>query len=319
VTLSALDISKAFDRISHYALYNRLMSHNVPLCYINVLKSWYSNSYIKVKFNNVLSEPFKMEAGVRQGGITSAVNFAIYIDILIDKLKLSGKGCSINGSYVGCLLYADDIMLISISVSAMQCMLDICYNIAVFLDLKFNVKKSCVMRIGNRHKFTCANLSLGGQYLDYVSSIKYLGVYIVTGKVFSCNYDHVKLKFYRTFNAIYTKSKASCSELITMNLMKSYCIPVIFYATEAIIPKKPDLEKFDKIINNVIGKIFNTYDMPTIIDIKQFLYINKAEDIVKKRQINFLNRFFNKKFDFSNSLSGCNIDSFRDELFIYDV
>jgi len=36
------------------------------------------------------------------------------------------------------------------------------------------------------------------------------------------------------FNAIYSKSKGGNSELVTVELMKSYCLPFIMYATEAV-------------------------------------------------------------------------------------
>ena len=40
VTITALDISKAFDKISHFALYYKLMKRGAPKCFINILISW---------------------------------------------------------------------------------------------------------------------------------------------------------------------------------------------------------------------------------------------------------------------------------------
>jgi len=68
------------------------------------------------------------------------------------------------------------------------------------------------------------------------TEVKYLGIHIVASKCFKCSVDHVKLKFYRVFNSIYAKSQRS--ETVTVELMKSYCIPFILYATEALcLPK----------------------------------------------------------------------------------
>ena len=44
---------------------------------------------------------------------------------LVIKLRKAGLGAHLGLVYVGCLLYADDIMLISHSVEVMQHMLDI--------------------------------------------------------------------------------------------------------------------------------------------------------------------------------------------------
>ena len=39
----SLDISKAFDKMNHYALYIKLMHRNVPHSFLAVLMNWYSN------------------------------------------------------------------------------------------------------------------------------------------------------------------------------------------------------------------------------------------------------------------------------------
>ena len=43
--LCALDISKAFDKMNHYALYIKLMHRNVPHSFLAVLMNWYSKCF----------------------------------------------------------------------------------------------------------------------------------------------------------------------------------------------------------------------------------------------------------------------------------
>jgi len=45
-------------------------------------------------------------------------------------------------------MYADDLLLLSISVTHLQKMLDICVKELASLDMKINVKKSNWLRIG---------------------------------------------------------------------------------------------------------------------------------------------------------------------------
>jgi len=61
--------------------------------------------------------------------------------------------------------------------------------------------------------------------LTYVSAVKYLGIYVVAAKCFKLSIDHLKVKFYRVFNCIYHKVKAPNSELVIVQLLKSYCLP----------------------------------------------------------------------------------------------
>ena len=78
---------------------------------------------------------FKVIAGFRQGGLISPILFSIYMDVLIKHLKSTKFGCVINGVYFGCILYADDIVLLSTSLSALQSMLNICESFAEAMDI----------------------------------------------------------------------------------------------------------------------------------------------------------------------------------------
>jgi hypothetical protein len=145
VTLTALDISKAFDKVSHFKLFTKLLKRGFPKCFVNILVNWYSKCSACVRWNGVFSASFSVIAGVRQGGILSPVLFAIYIDDIVNQLAKMNYGCMIGGQYIGCILYADDIILLSQSVTCMQLMINVACSIVD--DLLFNVTKSAVIRI----------------------------------------------------------------------------------------------------------------------------------------------------------------------------
>ena len=67
-----------------------------------------------------------MVCGVRQGGILSPVLFAVYVDDIIETLNDSKLGCFIDDLYLGCIVYADDLIIISASVSILQKIILIC-------------------------------------------------------------------------------------------------------------------------------------------------------------------------------------------------
>jgi len=99
------------------------------------------------------------------------------------RLKASQFGCHLNGAYYGCLVYANDILLLSQSVQTMQYMLDICDSYAIDCDVKFNCEKSAALRISPRHCYSCAELTLSGKPLVYVTSIKFS--ITIANKIFS--------------------------------------------------------------------------------------------------------------------------------------
>ena len=65
-----------------------------------------------------------MYFGVKQGDNLSPTLFALFINDLAEELKTLNCGISINGVSLCCLLYADDLLLLSDTEDNMQRMLD---------------------------------------------------------------------------------------------------------------------------------------------------------------------------------------------------
>jgi hypothetical protein len=128
VFMGALDASKAFDRVNHVKLFNILLDRGLSGRLITVIYDWYGKTFASVKWNGTCSNPISIKSGIRQGGIISPFLFNIYFDVVFDALRSSDFGCHLPRSmYVGYIAYADDIILLSASVSDLQHMIDICF------------------------------------------------------------------------------------------------------------------------------------------------------------------------------------------------
>jgi len=71
-------------------------------------------------------------------------------------------------------------------------------------------------------------------------------------------YNRLVHKFYGTFNALYCRTKSSDSDLVCVELLKSFFLPMILYASEVTDPKKSDLAMLDSLINRAVFKILNS-------------------------------------------------------------
>ena len=127
VYMAALDAKKAFDRVNHVKLFKKLLDRGIPGKLITLLIDWYGKTFMEVKWNNCLS----CRMIVRQGGILSPILFNIYVDGIIDSLQQFDMGCHIGSVYIGCIAYADDIILLSASVLQLQVMIDVCCKCGV--------------------------------------------------------------------------------------------------------------------------------------------------------------------------------------------
>jgi len=95
-----------------------------------------------------LIDKLKLNSGTRQGGVFSPTLFAIFINDVLVKLNYSGLGCFIHSLCFNVFMYADDIILLFISVDDMQKMLNICNVEFKSLDMSVNTNKSVCMRVG---------------------------------------------------------------------------------------------------------------------------------------------------------------------------
>jgi len=108
-----------------------------------------------VVWNNAAGQVFNIKCGVRQGGILSPFLFSVYIDGLIDSLRQSNNGIFIGNVFIGCILYADDIVLLSCTCSGLQKLVNICVAYSVLWDIKFNSRKSMVCTFGGHCPQSC--------------------------------------------------------------------------------------------------------------------------------------------------------------------
>ena len=292
VNVCSLDLSKAFDRMNHYVLFTKLMDRRLPYQLLNLLEHWFSVSVTCVKWGDSYSHFFRLLAGVRQGGVLSPLLFAIFIDSLVDKVRSTGVGCYVSHLCVSIFLYADDILLIAPSVSALQILLWACEEELRMLDMQLNTKKSICIRFGERFKASCNSLvSSYGGVIDWMNSCRYLGVYFVTGRLFSCCFDHAKSKFFRSFNAILSKVGRFASEEVVISLIYAKCLPVLLYSTEACRILVRDKRSLEFTVTRSLMKLFRTSSANIVQDCQKFFRLLPISNLIDIRKAKFLEDF----------------------------
>lgn len=174
-------MSKAFDLVSYNILWDKLTREtSVPPEVIGIFKFWYGNQVNRVRWVDSLSEEYRLECGVRQGGLTSPALFNLYMNGLIGELSGTRIGCHIDGTCINNISYADDMVLLSPSVGAMRRMLSLCESYAKAHGLKYNALKSelMVFKAGNKSYSKVPLITLDGIPLKRVTKFKYLGNWV---------------------------------------------------------------------------------------------------------------------------------------------
>ena len=202
-----LDISKAFDSVDHNILMNKLLKMGVPSVYINIIRYWYNNQFVRVRFLSSLSESWKINNGVRQGGVLSGLLFSIYIDSLLVRIKSSKYGCNLGIFKSNIVAYADDLILLAPSSKSLQILINEAIVEANFLRLKFNRDKSKWMFFyaSKRSHYPLKDMEINGEKIERVDKFKYLGFIIRSDKSDVDDIQRVLRKFYCDFNYIIRK------------------------------------------------------------------------------------------------------------------
>ena len=173
-----LDLTKAFDKVDHFAMFKKLRSR-LPAIFIRVIIYSYINQACQVKWNDTKSKYFKVTNGVRQGAVISPIFFNIYLDDIFMLMLKSGFGCRIGDHFYGMHGYADDCVLLSPDREGLQQMLNICKEyfdenrITISTNIIANKSKTkCILFGSNATPYP---IMLEGRALPWVDKWPHLG------------------------------------------------------------------------------------------------------------------------------------------------
>ena len=148
-----VDFTKAFDYLVRDVIWYKLLKFGVRGKMLNIIRSMYSNVKSRIKYNNSVSDEFTCLLGVRQGESLSPFLFSMYLNDIEEFLSTNTyEGIDIDTFKIFLLLYADDIVLLSETVSGLQKGLLLLEEYCDRWKLSVNVSKTkvVVFRKGGR-------------------------------------------------------------------------------------------------------------------------------------------------------------------------
>ena len=254
----ALDASKAFDRVNFCRLFETLLLREVnPLC-LRFLINMYTNQKLSVRFNTASSEFFSVSNGVKQGGVLSPTLFSIYVNGLLEELQVSGYGCKIGDVFVGCISYADDLIILCASLYGLKCMILICEQFAVNNFIKFNGNKSKLMIYSRNHDVPNVEVKVFGEIVEVVNEMIYLGFKMSTNIQDDFSSDYV-IKDFNTKCNIFMGDFNNIDSCLKNELFSVYCTS--FYGSHMCNLHKVEVvdTQWRKVIRRIWGLPYRTH------------------------------------------------------------
>ena len=139
--IMSMDLRKAFDTVDHEALFEALLSHGLEDPHVMLLRKL----YLQQTGSANGSKSFKINSGVKQGDVLSAILFNCILDIAFERWKLRltherlflGEGIKRLTN----TRYADDILIYAESLSGLRRMVILLIEELESIGLHLNADK----------------------------------------------------------------------------------------------------------------------------------------------------------------------------------
>ena len=155
-------------------------------------------------------------------------------------------------------------------------------------------KKTKIMIFGklSLSPHSLARLSLGGEHIDFTSSCKYLGFYLVSGIHFKFSVQEDLCGFYGCVNSILTCTTRP-RENVQLQLLYSNCVPKLTYGAAVKDLTANEKHRFNVAINNAIRRIFGFRRWESIRQLREFYGFPSIEELYAKAKNRFLSSLAN--------------------------
>lgn len=220
--LAFVDIQKAFPSVPRDKLLRKLHEIGIPPRFLSAIASIFHNNSGCLRLDGFVTERFPINRGVREGSVLSPILFALYYADVLDVVGGDGArapdGTQMDSTVLfnhvpvanQCILYADDLVILSTSEEDMSVRLDILSEKLFLLGLSANVAKSEMLIICPRRgplnpyssRYPLPTLYLAGLPIPPVRKVKYLGFWL---DEYGSDAIHVRY--------CETKARVACSEL----------------------------------------------------------------------------------------------------------
>ena len=219
---------------------------------VEVIKQLYKDNEAQFTLGNVTTGWLENNMGVRQGCVMSPTLFNIYLEELLTRIRKSGKGVTIGDRKLGCLAYADDVVLMTENRRDMDDLLEITKNYGREWNLRFSARKCKAMEYNSTGK---SQWVLGNIILEVVEKYTYLGIEV--GKEGIGEEKQRKInegKARRMAGMIINGGSRLVNKYeVGRSLWKGIALPYCLYGVEITTYRENDLMQLEK-VQNIVGR-----------------------------------------------------------------
>ena len=285
-----LDAEKAFDAIPHCVLLSKVYNV-IHDNFWRLLYTWYSNSNAVIRWNNRMSEPFKLARGTRQGGLTSPFMFNLIYQDVVDEINCLNGGIKIGNTSFNIFCYADDLLLTSTTASGLQKLITYVNDRICNLGLSFNVQKTSCIIFGKNYLVE-PSWSLNNCNIAIVNDINYLGATLCNKPDMSA--VHVKTRISKCRKAFYSlQSVGMCNNgvepKVISYLWKTAIQPILMYGAESFQQRRKNVMDMIKIQSRLVKSSLGLKKYFHSTPLLAALFIPKIDTVLNTQTLQLFN------------------------------
>ena len=229
-----VDFKKAFDTVWRDGLLYKLLKKGIGGPFGKIIQKMYDKSFVSIKLPSGLTESFKADIGVKQGCVLSPTLFNIFINDIPETFDSTCDPVLLHDLNISCLLFADDIVLLSETKEGLQNCLERLQDYCDKWLLRVNTKKTKIMIMNKQGKLLDdMKFTLNGDTLETVKYYKYLGLMLNNSGSFTSTIDNLSN---RAMKAIFKVKKVINGTNIAVksavHLFDTLVKPIMTYGCE---------------------------------------------------------------------------------------
>ena len=304
LSLAFVDLSKAFDKVPHDLLWEKLLKMGCHPNFVWVLQALYKDSHVRVLVNGHQTDKIFVKSGVKQGCPLSPLLFTLFISDIAHSLEKSPFGVNIYGKIISALLFMDDLVLVTRNNAYTKDLLRKCQYQFELNGLEINCSKSNII---TKEQIENDGISLFTSSGDLHGDVKlkdkykYLGVTMGLGRacdIFNFQRSLILSRMKSYAGMVLSMAKESCAPVeVGEALWKSVALESVLYGIQVVSLTRKIMSELDSIQGRFAADLIGVSRSSSHIGILRELGWCSVSILVKKRKLLFWARLAGLKED----------------------
>jgi hypothetical protein len=256
-----VDFQKAFDSVWHEGLFIKLQRIGITGHCFDVINNMYTNAKICAKIDGIISKDFVIQRGVHQGSSLSPTLFNVFINDITENMTDIDSPIidRTKNKKISCLLYADDLILLSTTKNGLQQKLDHLDNYCKQWGLNINKQKTKVVIFTKSDPKVSIHFFCGEDSIQTVEEYKYLGIIFHKNAGIKNTEDHLNKQANKAMHTLTkTLRKTNTDMRIVFQLYDALITPVSIYGAEVWFPNSLQANKLEN-IEDILKKCVHSF------------------------------------------------------------